>query len=710
MKQKLTWQGRKDDENIWFPANVPGTIQQDYAAFYNWRDVNYADNFAQYKQLEDSTWYYRSEFSVNTSTTDKVFFVSEGIDYLYDILLNDEIICSHEGMFTKTETDITDILKPEKNEITVIIHPHPKRNGAPEGREQADNCCKPPVCYGWDWHPRLLVSGIWNDAYIDIRPKDYIKNCEVSYTLSCDKANITFETDDSCEIEFYSPDGGLLYKGADKNITINNPLLWYCNGQGNPNLYSYRVFNSVDEKHGKIGFRNAELVMSDPKAWTEPEGFPKSRSVPPTQIRLNGKNIFAKGSNFVTPEIFMGNASRDTYEPLVRLAKEANMNIFRVWGGSGIGKEVFYELCDEYGIMVWQEFPLACNNYQNDPHYLKILEQEARAIVKMLRKHPCLVLWCGGNELFNGWSRMTDQSHALRLLNKICYDLDQNTPFIATSPLTGMAHGGYLFYSDVENAEVYEMFNSARNTAYSEFGIPSVADVEYLKTFIPKGDLFPTASSPSWTGHHAFGAWRESSWMCLDVLEKYFGTMTTLEDIVFYSQWLQCEGYKAIFEEARRQKPYCSMAVNWCYNEPWKTAANNSVLSYPAKPKKAYYSIKNSLSPIIPSARISKFSYSGGELFSAELWLLNDSFECAEDTISAYIEIGSNVYHIIDWQTPKSGKNENLRGHILQFTLPETEEAESFTLKLISKKYGENSYTLKYSPKKQIVRKNTMNV
>ena len=153
-----------------------------------------------------------------------------------------------------------------------------------------------------------------------------------------------------------------------------------------------------------------------------------------------------------------------------------------------------------------------------------------------------------------------------------------------------------------------------------------------------------------------------------------------------------------------------SLIAQWlltgAYNEPLENCCKQfRFICSPAKPKKAHYSIKNSLSPIIPSARISKFSYSGGELFSAELWLLNDSFECAEDTISAYIEIGSNVYHIIDWQTPKSGKNENLRGHILQFTLPETEEAESFTLKLISKKYGENSYTLKYSPKKQIVKK-----
>ena len=706
MIQRLNWQGKRDNENECFPASVPGAIQHDYAEFHNWGDVNYADNAARYKELEDSTWFYRAEFEVPKK--ENVFFVSGGIDYIYDIVLNGEVILSHEGMFTPVDLDISDKLSDGKNTIEVKIYPHPKRPGAAEDRSQADNCCKPPVCYEWDWHPRLLVSGIWNDAFIEVRDTDYIKKCDVSYTLSDNKTNVVFDTDSGCEIEIFAPDGTSVYKGTDTKITIENPLLWWCNGHGEPNLYSYRVKNKSDEKCGKIGFRTIELVMSDENAWTEPKGFPKTRSVPPIQILLNGKRIFAKGSNFVSPEIFMGTVTKDTYQSLVKLAKDANMNIFRVWGGSGTGKKAFYDLCDEYGIMVWQEFPLACNNYRNEPHYLEILKQEATEIVCTLRTHPSVILWCGGNELFNGWSKMTDQSHALRLLNKICYDYDMNTPFIATSPLMGMAHGCYLFYSETDNMEVYEMFNTAHNTAYSEFGIPSAADVDYLKTFIPEDELFPSEKSSSWVMHHAFGAWRETSWLCMDVLNRYFGEMNTLEEIVAYSQWLQCEGYKAIFEEARRQKPYCSMAINWCYNEPWKTAANNSILSYPARPKKAYYSIKNSLAPTVPSARINKFSYEGGELFSSEMWLLNDSYEKVNDKISAYIEIGGECRHVMDWETPVSGENENIRGHILQFVLPDV-DADRFTLKLVSEKYGENSYTLKYSPKEIIVRKKRLN-
>lgn len=706
MLQRLNWQGRKDNEIEWFPASVPGNIQHDYAEYHKWGDVNYADNCKRYKELEDSTWYYRAEFEVPKK--ENVFFVSGGIDYIYDIILNGDVIFSHEGMFTSVDLDISSKLTDGKNTMEVKIYPHPKREGATEDRFQADNCCKPPVCYGWDWHPRLLVSGIWNDAYLEIREPAYIKKCEVSYTLSENRAELEFDTDPGCETELFAPDGELIYKGTDKKIIVENPLLWWCNGHGEPNLYSYRVSNSVDEKCGKIGFRTIELVMSDDNAWLEPKSFPKTRSVPPTQILLNGKRIFAKGSNFVSPDIFIGRMTHDSYEALVSFAKDANMNIFRVWGGSGIGKKDFYNLCDEYGIMVWQEFPLACNNYRNESHYLEVLKQEATEIVCTLKKHPSVILWCGGNELFNGWSKMTDQSLALRLLNAICYEYDKNTPFIATSPLMGMAHGCYLFYFDRNDLEVYEMFNNARNTAYSEFGVPSVADVDYLKTFIPENELFPTEDSSAWVEHHAFGAWSENSWLCMDVLNKYFGEMNTLEQIVECSQWLQCEGYKAIFEETRRQKPYCSMAINWCFNEPWKTAANNSILSYPARPKKAYYSIKNSLSQTVPSARLNKFAYEGGELFSAELWLLNDSYEKVNDKISAYIEIGDESFHVIDWNTPTSGENENIKGHILQFVLPDI-DADRFTLRLVSKKYGENNYTLKYAPKEIIVRKRRLN-
>ncbi len=706
MIYRQNWFGNRTGENAWFPAQVPGNIQNDYAKFHKWGDINFADNYKRYAALEADTWRYRTELVYEAAPGEDIYFVSGGIDYQFDVLLNGQPVFSQEGMFTPVERNLTALLKDKGNILEIVIHPHPKREGAPEGREQADASCKPPVSYGWDWHPRVIPSGIWNDAYLETRKQDDIYRCEPFYTLSGDykTAQVRFEVACAAQpvIEFFSPEGDCVYSGTDTQFTIENPELWWCNGQGAPSLYCWRVRTQSSEKTGKVGFRRVELVMNE-GSLKEPDDFPKTQRVPPVTINLNGRRIFAKGTNWVTPEIFTGTVSKNTYEPLLRLAKEANMNLLRCWGGAGINKDDFYSLCDEMGLMVWQEFPLACNNYRNSSRYLGVLEQEARSIVRGLRRHPSVVLWCGGNELFNSWSGMTQQSHALRLLDKICYEEDRQTPFIPTSPLMGMGHGCYLFYSRQTKQEVYEMFNCARYTAYTEFGVPGAADPEYLKSFIPEKELFPPRAGTAWETHHALGAWdmELDTWLCMAVLERYFGPAANLEELCRESQWLQCEGYKAIFEEARRQSPYCSMALNWCYNEPWKTAANNSIISYPAQPKPAYYAVRDALRPVMPSARLKKFSYTGGEVFTAEIWMLNDSVNDVHDTVSVSIEIGGDSNHILDWETGNVSANNNKTEHTVSFPLPEY-SADKFDLVLTTRHWGESRYTLQYRPAKML--------
>jgi len=187
---------------------------------------------------------------------------------------------------------------------------------------------------------------------------------------------------------------------------LENPELWWPNGQGDQVLYLSKLElldlhkNCMHEKEQRVGFRRVRLVMH-PGAWEHPDSFPKSRSNPPITMEVNGRQIFCKGSNWVNPEIFPGIINRDTYRPLVEMARAAHMNLFRVWGGGIVNKEAFFDLCDELGMMVWQEFPLACNNYLNGEPYLKVLDQESKSIIRRVRRHTCLVMWCGGNELFN---------------------------------------------------------------------------------------------------------------------------------------------------------------------------------------------------------------------------------------------------------------------------------------------------------------------
>jgi len=684
MKYPQIWQAcalRPDGASPWFPAQVPGNVQCDYGRMMDWGEISVGENVQKFRQTEGYTWLYKTTLAYSAAENETPVLVFEGVDYRFDVLLNDRLVCEHEGMFSRVEIPLP---QADGGELTVRIHPHPiNKNAQFEDRQQADQCVKPPVCYEWDWHPRMLVSGIWQEAYVETRTADYIRRCEPFYTLAEDysSASIRFETDCAAPvaIELFDPDGHSL--GTSDTFRIENPRLWWCNGQGEPALYTYIARTAGHEVRGQIGLRRVRLVMNE-GGWVEPVGFPKGRSVAPIQLELNGRRVFAKGSNWVNPDIYNGLIDEARYETLLTLARDAHMNILRCWGGSGINKQAFYDLCDRLGLMVWVEFPLSCNNYVGTPHYLRVLEQEARAILLALRRHPCVALYCGGNELFNNWSLMTDQSLALRLLNKLCYELDMDRPFLMTSPIFGMGHGGYTFYDPDADCDVFTLFQRSHCTAYTEFGVPGVTDIEHIQHIIPADELFPIRDMGSWRLHHAFGAWGAQRWLCMDVLTRYAqAPLDTLEQVIDLSNWLQCEGYKAIFEEARRQAPYCAMAINWCYCEPWITAAGNSLITYPTEPKPAYYAVQQALRPVLASARIPRFDWNAGELFHAEIWLLNDSPEAAQKTISVSIELAGQVYPLLTWDSGMVSANTNQIGPTVNWVLPDA-DADCFTLRL----------------------------
>ena len=199
MKYSQQWLGASVNDgkySEYFPVTVPGDIQKDYAEFMGWGDLNWMDNCRKYEEIEDYFWSYRTNIKCEAKDGERVFFVTEGIEYEYDVKLGEKILTHHEGMFSKVEIDITDELK-ESDELEILIYPHPKRPGAPVCRDQADQCCKPAVGYGWDWHPRLLVSGLWSDTYIETRTDSHINDVEVKYTLSKDltSADVVFEVD-----------------------------------------------------------------------------------------------------------------------------------------------------------------------------------------------------------------------------------------------------------------------------------------------------------------------------------------------------------------------------------------------------------------------------------------------------------------------------------------------------------------------------------
>jgi len=675
----------------WIPATVPGAVQLDIAKAEHYGLWYYAGNWKDYLWMEDRSFTYRTSFKKpDKKSGEHVFFVSEGIDYAFEISMNGDKLLRQEGMFTPVKIDITNYLKPE-NEISIKIDPIPKSKPLPVDRSQADHSVKPAVSYGWDWHPRLVPSGIWDETGLLIEPESALEDIRLDYRLndSLDAAtlnlNLTGRNLTGCRYKWSLIDKTghreLAKEGRFENsklndiAELNNPKLWWPHDQGTPYLYSFQfqLFDSsgniLRTYQSKVGFRRVKLVLNTGSG--DPAGFPKSRILPPFQMEINGRRIFCKGTNWVNPEVFPGIITAERYEELIDRAVEANFNIFRVWGGGIVNKESFFDLCDKKGILVWQEFPLACNNYPDDPRYLHILEQESASIIKRLRKHPSLALWGGGNELFNGWSGMTDQSLALRLLNSQCLKLDPLTPFIPTSPIDGVGHGHYVFRDQQNGEEVFTRMKRAHFTAYTEFGVPSPASVEILRSIIPMGELWPPKPGTSWESHHAYKAWGFNTWLMQDMIEDYFGESSSLEELVANGQLIQGEGYKCIYEEARRQKPYCSMAVNWCYNEPWPTAANNSILSYPAIPKPGFYQVRNACRPILSSATISKFKWKSGEMFTTQVWILSDKPEKVKaGKLKATIVSGDQILELGRWNYDALEANTNLKGPEFSHVLP----------------------------------------
>ncbi|HND62000.1 MAG TPA: hypothetical protein PLB90_11020, partial [Opitutaceae bacterium] len=687
-------------------ARAPGNVQLDWAAARGLPDPNYGQNFHAYDGLEDSYWLYRTEVpSLPATPGTRVFLRGESVDFRCEVRVGQREPQVFQGLESGLEVEVTGV--PAGTPVEILLWPAPKRHAEPANQTQASHVTKPAVSYGWDWHPRLIPLGLCGDTYFEVRPAVHLRAVDFSYRLAEDfsTADLRVTVDSNPAGAGYRwrlkrPSGQVVLESRQAAARLDRPELWWTHDHGAPRLYTLEVeLDGGDRLVRRVGIRRVRLVMPA-GGWEDDLSFPKSRNNPPTTLELNGRPIFAKGSNWVPPDIFTGRIDAETYRPLLRLARDAHFNLLRCWGGAGAPKEAFFTQCDELGLLVWQEFPLACNLYPDNPEYLADLDRESRALIRRVRQHPSLAFWVGGNELFNSWSRMTDQSLPLRLLNRNCYDLDPTSSFMPTAPLDGMGHGDYRFRAG--EREIFQTFQQARCTAYSEFGCPGASPADYLRTFLPPGELWPPRPGTSWEAHHAFGAWpaQMDSWLCPSTLEHYFGPSASLEELTARSAWLQGEGYKSVFEEARRQRPRCAMALNWCFNEPWPTAANNSIVNWPAQPKPAYDAVRAACRPTLASARIPRFQWRPGERFRAELWFLNDtSAGITVGTVTATLAIGARVLPLGEWRAGEVAALSSLAGPAFAVDLPAGTETE-FVLRLAVEPHPEwsSDYRLSLRP------------
>ncbi|MHB1453077.1 MAG: glycosyl hydrolase 2 galactose-binding domain-containing protein [Saccharofermentanales bacterium] len=695
-------------------ATVPGAVQLDWMVANHLPHYNDASNVLQYEWMQNKFWHYRTSAIIHASEESVPFLHFESIEYRYQIMINDRIICNQEGIYTPVTIDLTDY-SGQTIDIHVIIFPAPIYPGASKKSEEYSRSCKPPFAYGWDWSPRMIALGLCGEAYIEYLPKCRIVDFNISYLLndSMTAASITikYKTSQLVTDLIFSLsdfDGNIVYcndivpdstKG-EITFEFSDPTLWWPSGLGNQSIYKAilqidPIASSGHRKFMSIGFRRIRLVTNK-GTWQEQQSFPATQNKEPITIEINGKRIFVKGSNLVPFEMFPSLVNRGTYETILKLVKNAGMNLLRNWGGGYVHKSEFYELCDTYGIMIWQEFPLACSNYPDESEYLAVLSQESRSIVNKLKNHPSIAIWSGGNELFNHWSKMTSQSLAIRLLNSICLELDPCTPFISTSPLYGMGHGHYWMLNS-DNTEVLTSICDSTFTAYTEFGSAAPSPMTYLKTFIPDDEIHNPKPGGSWELHHAFNAWRnEDDWLSSRHVKHFAGNDLPVEELINKGVDIQAYLYQYLFEEIRKQWPYASMVLNWCFNEPWPTAAGNSLVNYPSVPKPCYFSVKEALRDQKASLRIRKLLWESKENFEAEIWLLNTS---SEAIISGTLEVTAKITGIevdpVIWNYSCVEEMSNLKGPSIAFKIPEA-PAGTFiiTLKSISNPVLDAEYTL----------------
>lgn len=716
---ELGWhRERAAEPETWIPARVPGAVQLDWARAQGWPDWWFGDEWKRYRWMEDVHWTYRARFDAPPTPADAVVHLwLGGIDHSADVFLNGAKIAERTGMQTPVDVPLPS-LHPRDNELQVRMRPAPKSCATPENRVQANATTKAAVSYFWDFHPRLIPLGLSREAELRVLPAARIVRAEVFSELSADlsvaQLRLAVELAGAGTLRWtlHDPAGREVARTASRaaspahtlHATLPKPSLWWPHDQGDPALYRWELemidaHGAVHDHHaGRFGLRRAALVMHE-GAWQGFDRCPMPREHAPITLEVNGRALFAKGTNFVSPEVFPGTITDETCRAQLTLARDAGFSLIRMWGGAAAPRDAFFDLCDELGLMVWQEFPLACNRYPDTADYLGELEQEARGLVTRLRPHPSLVLWCGGNELFNHWSGMTDQDAPVRLLASLCWQLDPTRPFLPTAPFGAMAHGPYSFREHVGGWELWSVFQDRAHTAYTEFGCTAPTHADTARRVLPPGELWPPRHGTAWDAHTGYAP-GEFGHLKPEMIEAYLGPVSSLDDLEEKGQLLQLEGVRGLYEEARRQKPRAAMALTWCFNEPWPALMNCSLVAWPSRPKRGYEGARLACRPTLASARIRKFAWAAGELFDPELWILNDSpREVAAGTLVATVIVAGARTILGRWDFPHATAARNIAGPRVALTLPDA-PPRLFQLELVVEGRPElnSTYTLCFRP------------
>lgn len=638
-------------------ATVPGTIHTDLFANNLIEDPFYRVNEKKQQWIDKKDWEYTTVFKISDEEFNKENIILEfkGLDTYADVYVNDVLVLKADNMFREWEVDIKEIAKEGENALRVLLHSPTKK-----GLELLENHCPLPAIndqsengdmgdkkvsiftrkagyhYGWDWGPRLVTSGIWKPVLLKywnkIRIEDvFIKQPKVNKEVAQLIAELNFNVNsnfsgkikitNAVTSEEYLNDDVKLSQGESNlsfPITIENPKLWWSNGLGEQNLYHFKI-QLLDDANNEITSENLTTGLRSIKLVREKDEVGES-----FLFELNGVPVFIKGANYIPNDIFLPRVTEDDYKKVIQDAVDANMNMLRVWGGGIYENDKFYELCDENGLLVWQDFMFACSMYPGDEAFLENIKQEAIDNVKRLRNHPSIALWCGNNEMNTAWHHYSEggwgwkelytpeqreeiQNTYLEIFHKILPEVVENytdgDDYWPSSPQAGFEpekHAGYestsgdMHYWGVWHGKhPFEDFEKYKARFMSEYGFQSFPDFETVKKYTLPEDY--NIESEVMVSHQRSGI---GNLRIKEYMEWDYKVPSNFEDFLYMSQVLQARGLKMAIEAHRGAMPYCMGSMYWQINDCWPVASWSST-DYYHKWKASHYAVKKAYEPIL---------------------------------------------------------------------------------------------------------------
>ena len=672
------------DDGGWMDASVPGDVHSTLVAAGRIPDPFYDRNEHACAWVEEREWWYRLSFvpelEEQLRSNERLQLIFHGLDTFAAIWLNGEKLGENTNMFREAAFDVTKRFKIGRSNTLALCFHRPLEYSVEGPSEQWGRnpervgMRKAQFGYGWDWGPRLPTVGIWRPvelrrerraAMVGVRfytlelANQPRKQALVAVGVEADRfaaspeplfARVRLSSRETgrvveCTIALQDKSSG---SEGTVYLEVEEPELWWTHDLGEPRLYDLEVMlieegDEVDRRRLRVGIRTLELDQSPDHGERGTRFF---------RLVLNGVPIFARGADWIPADSFVGALQDERYERLLTSAKDAHMNMLRVWGGGIYEHDTFYQLCDQLGILVWQDFMFACATYpEGPPEFVAEVREEARYQVRRLRSHPCLALWCGNNE--NQWihdrtywdrpdNRVPGSLYYDEVLPQVVSDLDGHTPYWPGSPYGGDDHNdrrqGNVHDWEVWHGNFPRNFGekprrdpTPENVSFlryaedmgrfiSEFGMHAAPVYETLRRAIPPGQLY--YHSPSMDHHNKDDPKNKGDNLMLTVT----GLPENLEQYIDFSMIAQAEGLKFGIEHFRRRKPHCSGTLLWQLNDCWPVLSW-SVLDYYGFAKAGYYYVSRAYAPILASF---KALADGG----VELWITNDTLGEVEENVA----------------------------------------------------------------------------